>query len=86
MAHAKVGGHLTVPNVQALAEAWNGSGEHLPEQYVRTEAPSDEEVVAGYAIPVVDLGRLLDPETSEEELHNLGSACQQGFFQVQRDT
>ncbi|KAK3164195.1 hypothetical protein QOZ80_1AG0013980 [Eleusine coracana subsp. coracana] len=82
MAHAKVGGHLTVPNVQALAQTWNGSGEHLPERYVRTEEPSDKEVVAGYALPVVDLGRLLDPQTSEEEIRNLGSACQLGFFQL----
>ncbi|GJN32084.1 hypothetical protein PR202_gb20558 [Eleusine coracana subsp. coracana] len=82
MAHAKVGGHLTVPNVQALAQTWNGSCEHLPERYVRTEEPGDKEVVAGYALPVVDLSRLLDPQTSEEEIRNLGSACQLGFFQL----
>jgi isopenicillin N synthase-like dioxygenase len=41
------------------------------------------EVAAGCAIPVVDLSRLLDPRTSEEELANLSSACQHwGFFQV----
>ncbi|GJN32083.1 hypothetical protein PR202_gb20557 [Eleusine coracana subsp. coracana] len=83
MAHAKLGGHLTVPNVQALAQALNGSGEHVPERYVvRTEVPSDEEVVTGCAIPAVNLDRLLDPQTSEEELRNLGSACQLGFFQL----
>lgn len=83
MAHAKLGGHLTVPNVQALAQALNGSGEHVPERYVRTEAAGGEEVVSGCAIPVVDLGRLLDPRSSEEELRKLGSACRLGFFQVQ---
>ncbi|TVU21262.1 hypothetical protein EJB05_30889, partial [Eragrostis curvula] len=82
MAHAKEAGHLTVPNVQALAQTWNESGEQVPERYVRTEQAGDEEVVVGSGIPVVDLGRLLDPQSSEEELRNLGSACQQGFFQI----
>ncbi|CAO2192815.1 unnamed protein product [Urochloa humidicola] len=83
MAHANAGGYLEVPNVQALAQTWNGSGEHVPARYVRTEEAGDaEEVVAGHALPVVDLGRLLDPTSSEEELANLGSACQQGFFQL----
>ena len=83
MAHENAGGHLQVPNVQALAQTWNGSGEQVPARYVRTEEAGAEVVVAGgCAVPVVDLGRLLDPRSSEEELANLGSACQQGFFQV----
>lgn len=82
MAHASAGGHLDVPNVQALAETWNGSGEHVPARYVRTEEAGAEVVVAGHALPVVDLGRLLDPRSSEEELANLSSACQQGVFEV----
>ena len=72
-----------MPNVQALAQTWNGSGEQVPARYVRTEEAGAKVVVAGgCAVPVVDLGRLLDPRSSEEELANLGSACQQGFFQV----
>jgi len=47
------------------------------------EETSADVVVAGCALPVVDLGRLLDPRSSQEELANLGSACQQGFFQVE---
>jgi len=83
MAHAKAGASLPVPNVQALAQTWHGSGEPGPVRYVRTEETSAGEVVAGCAIPVVDLSRLLDPRSSEEELANLGSACQHwGFFQV----
>ncbi|TVU21271.1 hypothetical protein EJB05_30898, partial [Eragrostis curvula] len=83
MAHAKTGRSLPVPNVQALAQTWNGSTEEVPERFVRTEEVCAEEVVAGCALPVVDLGRLLDPRTSEEEIANLGSACQQwGFFQL----
>lgn len=83
MAHAKTaGGHLQVPNVQALSQTWNQSGELVPARYVRTEETSADVVVAGCALPVVDLGRLLDPSSSQEELANLGSACQQGFFQL----
>ncbi|KAF8661827.1 hypothetical protein HU200_056784 [Digitaria exilis] len=83
MAHPKTGGYLQVPNVQALAPTWNGSGEVVPDRYVRTEDGAAEEVVAGCVLPVVDLGRLLDERSSEEELANLGSACQHwGYFQL----
>ena len=83
MAHPKTGGFLPVPNVQALAQTWNGSGELVPDRYVRTEEAVAEEVAAGCTLPVVDLGRLLDPRSSAEELANLGSACQHwGYFQV----
>ncbi|TVU21268.1 hypothetical protein EJB05_30895 [Eragrostis curvula] len=83
MAHAKTGRSLPVPNVQALAQNWNGSGKQVPERFVRTEEVCAEDVVAVCALPVVDLGRLLDPRSSEEELANLGSACQRwGFFQL----
>jgi hypothetical protein len=83
MAHAKAGASLPVPNVQALAQTWHGSGDPVPVRYVRTEEMGAGEVAAGCAIPVVDLSRLLDPRSSEEELANLGSACQHwGFFQV----
>jgi hypothetical protein len=85
MAHAKTGRSLPVPNVQALAETCN---ELVPERFLRSEKVCAEDVVvASAALPVVDLGRLLDPESSEEELANLGSACQNwGFFQVREDT
>lgn len=69
--------------MQALAQTWNGSGEVVPDRYVRTEDAAAEEVVAGCVLPVVDLGRLLDARSSQEELANLGSACQHwGYFQV----
>jgi len=79
MAHAITGGHLQVPNVQELAQ----SGEVVPARYVRMEEEGTADVVVtGCPLPVVDIGRLLDPRSSQEELANLGSACQQGFFQV----
>ena len=33
-----------MPNVQALAQTWNGSGELVPDRYVRTEEAVAEEV------------------------------------------
>ncbi|KAL6850387.1 hypothetical protein ACP4OV_021014 [Aristida adscensionis] len=83
MAHAKTGVSLPVANAQELAQTWNGSGEKVPDRYVRTEEIAADEVIAGYEIPVIDLSKLLDPESSKEELAKLGSACHQlGFFQL----
>ncbi|TVT96804.1 hypothetical protein EJB05_57972 [Eragrostis curvula] len=82
MAQAIAAGHLPVPNVQALAQTCNGSSEQVPERYIRTEEATAEEVVAGRAIPVVDLSKLLDLQWSEDELAKLGCACQLGFFQL----
>ncbi|TVU21264.1 hypothetical protein EJB05_30891, partial [Eragrostis curvula] len=82
MAQAIAAGHLPVPNVQALAQTCNGSSEQVPERYIRTQEATAEEVVAGRAIPVVDLSKLLDPQWSEDELAKLGCACQMGFFQL----
>ncbi|CAN6294301.1 unnamed protein product [Urochloa humidicola] len=86
MAHAKAGGSLPVPNVQALAQNYNISEEDVPERYIRLEEIA-EEVINGHdissAIPIIDLNKLLDPQSSKEECAKLGSACQQwGFFQL----
>jgi hypothetical protein len=84
---ARSTGSLPVANVQALAETCNnGVDEQVPERYLSKD-PSAEEVVASddstCAIPVIDLRKLLDPESSEEECAKLGSACLNwGFFQV----
>ncbi|KAK3164198.1 hypothetical protein QOZ80_1AG0014010 [Eleusine coracana subsp. coracana] len=83
MAQAIVRGHLPVPNVQELAQAWNRSSEPVPERYLRAEEEATaDEVVAGGVIPVVDLSKLLDPQATEKELAKLGTACKQGFFQL----
>uniref|UniRef100_A0A0E0MAM9 Fe2OG dioxygenase domain-containing protein n=1 Tax=Oryza punctata TaxID=4537 RepID=A0A0E0MAM9_ORYPU len=86
MAGARSVGSLPVPNVQALAETCNGPDEHIPERYIRPEA-SSEEVINNYqgsmAIPIIDLNKLLSPQSSEEEVVKLRSACQYwGFFQL----
>jgi len=78
-----------VANVQVLAEACNGEvdvQQQVPERYLSKD-PSSEEVVAGddgaCAIPVIDLRKLQDPQSSEEECAKLASACLNwGFFQL----
>ena len=89
MAEARTAGSLPVANVQVLAEACNGEvdvQQQVPERYLSKD-PSSEEVVAGddgaCAIPVIDLRKLQDPQSSEEECAKLASAgLNWGFFQV----
>uniref|UniRef100_A0A0D9XME3 Fe2OG dioxygenase domain-containing protein n=1 Tax=Leersia perrieri TaxID=77586 RepID=A0A0D9XME3_9ORYZ len=70
MAEVRTIGSLPVPNVQALAGTCNGSDERIPERYIRTEATC-EEVISNYhgdmAILIIDLSKLLSPQSSEEE-------------------
>ncbi|CAL4922734.1 unnamed protein product [Urochloa decumbens] len=88
MAEARTIGSLPVANVQELAEACNSrvDDHQIPERYLSKD-PSAEEVVAGddstRAIPVIDLDKLLDAQSSEEECAKLASACHHwGFFQL----
>ena len=89
MAEARTAGSLPVANVQVLAEACNCEvdvQQQVPERYLSKD-PSSEEVVAGddgaCAIPVIDLRKLQDPQSSSEECAKLASACLNwGFFQV----
>jgi radical SAM superfamily enzyme with C-terminal helix-hairpin-helix motif len=86
MAHAESGGSLPVPNVQALAQTYNGSDDQIPERYIRVDEAAEKVIVDhgnSSAIPIIDVNKLLDPESSKEECAKLGSACKQwGFFQV----
>ncbi|KXG19500.1 hypothetical protein SORBI_3010G068200 [Sorghum bicolor] len=86
MAHAEAGGSLAVPNVQALAETYNRSDEQIPGRYIRDEEAAEEVIVdhdISSAIPIIDVNKLLDPQSSKEECAKLGSACKHwGFFQV----
>ena len=89
MAEARTAGSLPVANVQVLAEACNGGvddQQQVPERYLSKD-PSSEEVVTGgdgsCAIPVIDLCKLQDPQSSSAECAKLASACLNwGFFQV----
>ncbi|CAN6288801.1 unnamed protein product [Urochloa humidicola] len=86
MAHAEAGTSIPVPNVQALAQTYNRSDEQIPERYIRVEELA-EQVISGHsissAIPIIDLNKLNDQQSSKEECAKLGSACSQwGFFQL----
>ncbi|CAL4940211.1 unnamed protein product [Urochloa decumbens] len=58
----------------------------IPESYIRTEEVLADEVVGkdeAYELPVVDMAKLLDPDSSAMETEKLGSACRHwGFFQL----
>ncbi|XP_062200329.1 2-oxoglutarate-dependent dioxygenase 11-like [Phragmites australis] len=82
MAHAKAGAFLPAQRAGSSVDLERISRQ-VPQRYVRTEVADAEEVAAGCAIPIIDLSRLLDPRSWNEELRNLGSACQHwGFFQL----
>uniref|UniRef100_A0A0E0R2E0 Fe2OG dioxygenase domain-containing protein n=1 Tax=Oryza rufipogon TaxID=4529 RepID=A0A0E0R2E0_ORYRU len=77
---------LQVPNVQELARTCNRPDQQIPDRYIRPETGT-KEVICGQgintAIPVIDLAKLLNPQSSQEECAKLGSACQHwGFFQL----
>uniref|UniRef100_A0A0D9XMD6 Fe2OG dioxygenase domain-containing protein n=1 Tax=Leersia perrieri TaxID=77586 RepID=A0A0D9XMD6_9ORYZ len=87
MAGARTVGSLPVPNVQELARTCNGPDEHIPERYIIRTDDSSDEVICNYqgdmAIPIIDLNKLLSPQSSDEECVKLRSACQYwGFFQL----
>ncbi|XP_004983909.1 protein SRG1 [Setaria italica] len=69
----------------ATASAFADGGQ-IPEKYIRTEEVLDGVVVGddeSYELPVVDMARLLDPESSALEIAKLGDACRNwGFFQL----
>ncbi|KAL6897366.1 hypothetical protein ACP4OV_007062 [Aristida adscensionis] len=77
---------LPVRNVQALAAA---CAEELTAEtlgrYVRSDIKSDEVVISEQSgeVPVIDLGRLCNPDSVEEEADRLKFACEEwGFFQL----
>ncbi|CAN6270385.1 unnamed protein product [Urochloa humidicola] len=58
----------------------------IPEKYVRTDEVSTGAVVGedeAYELPIIDMAKLLDPESAASETAKLGSACRDwGFFQL----
>ena len=58
----------------------------IPDRYARPDEVGDGVVVGddeSHELPLVDMARLLDSESSEAETAKLGSACRDwGFFQV----
>ena len=83
-----LGGSLPVPNVQDLAAHPDHLTPAVLHRYLRPRPNTDEAAGAGAhddkeGVPVVDLGRILDPELAEEEAAKLKFACEDwGFFQA----
>ena len=78
------GGSLPVENVQALAASKNLT--EIPQRYIRSDVVADFLGTDAEEIPIIDLGRLLDPASFEAEATKLKLACEEwGFFQVSRD-
>ena len=67
-------------------DAFTSDSGDIPEKYIRTNEHRASAVVGEdepHELPVVDMARLLDPESSASETSKLGSACRDwGFFQA----
>lgn len=74
---------LPVTNVQALAVSCAATGD-VPQRYVRPEIDAHAVVSEDTIhIPVIDLARLVDPKSHQDESYKLHLACEDwGFFQV----
>ncbi|CAN6338116.1 unnamed protein product [Urochloa humidicola] len=76
---------IPVRNVQALAAcSANELTAEALDRYIRPDIDQDA-VLEEHSdkLPVIDLGRLLNPESWEEEAAKLSYACEEwGFFQL----
>lgn len=76
--------NLKVPNVQELAATLDKTSE-IPQRYIWPEAIANpvQSNISIDDLPIVDLGRLLDPALCQEESAKLEHACQEwGIFLV----
>ncbi|XP_078162587.1 S-norcoclaurine synthase 1-like [Carex rostrata] len=80
-----LGGSMKTRNVQALAADKAKLTAEIMERYIRPEMNSDD-MFSGDScedIPVIDMSRLMDEMSREEEASKLKHACQEwGFFQL----
>jgi hypothetical protein len=79
-----IGASLQVSNVQDLAASAGELTADRIERYIRPELELDVVLVKNSSqVPVIDLGKLLNPRSMEAEMAKLRSACVDwGFFQV----
>ncbi|KAJ3680651.1 hypothetical protein LUZ60_016929 [Juncus effusus] len=79
-----LGNSMRVRNVQALSAKPSELTAEILESYIRPEMDDDCMVLGENteAVPVIDMGRLMDEEFVEEEMDKLKVACEDwGFFQ-----
>lgn len=81
---SRVASSLPVRNVQDLAACGQELTAETLERYIRMDIHDGDILVEGSGeIPVIDLGRLFDPQFAELEADRLKLACEDwGFFQV----
>lgn len=82
---SRVASSLPVKNVQDLAATCSkGLTEEALKRYIRLDIQEDEVLVEQSGeVPVIDLGKLFNPDFYEEESARLRFACEEwGFFQV----
>ncbi|KAJ4811589.1 2-oxoglutarate (2OG) and Fe(II)-dependent oxygenase superfamily protein [Rhynchospora pubera] len=80
-----LGGCMKTRNVQALAADHNMLMADILERYIRPEMAVDDVLVENGSeeIPVIDMSRLMDEVSWEEEASKLKFACENwGFFQL----
>jgi hypothetical protein len=81
---SRVASSLPVRNVQDLATCSEGLTEESLKRYIRLDIQDDEVLFEQSGeVPVIDLGKLFNPDFEEEESARLRFACEDwGFFQV----
>ena len=81
---SRMGSSLPVRNVQDLAASSEELAAETLARYIRMDIQNGDVLVERSGeVPVVDLGRLFDPQFAEQEAAHLKFACEGwGFFQV----
>ena len=74
---SRVVSSLPVRNVQDLAACSDGLTEENLKRYIRLDVQDDEAVVAEQSgeVPMIDLGKLFDPEFAEDESARTPQVC-----------
>jgi non-haem dioxygenase in morphine synthesis N-terminal len=84
-----LGGSMKTANVQALAADQKQLTAEILERYIRPEM-NDDDMISGdiyEEVPVIDLSKLMDEISREEEASKLKHACEDwGFFHVTTET
>lgn len=74
---------LSVPSVQELAIQ---QPEAVPPRYIRDHVVGDHVITVNPSsnrVPLIDMNKLVDPDSQDAELRRLHSACKHwGLFQV----
>ncbi|CAN1808447.1 Protein SRG1 [Linum perenne] len=76
---------IPVPSVQEMVNdpSFTAGGGTVPERYIRRDQDPPSAASSAVEVPVIDMQKLMDPCSSDAELHRLHQTCQNwGFFQL----